>query len=255
MSLDTPTPAPATEPLVPQGPVALFLDFDGTLVDIAPTPRSVKVEASVRALLGELDAALGGALAIITGRRLDSLDEFLAPPVLAAAGLHGAQLRLSRAAAPVLLAPPLPDAAARLQARFANDPAMRVEDKGVAVALHFREAPERGAEAELALREAVQGLDVEIIAGKSVFEARPRGFDKGTALRRFMTEPAFAGRKPIFAGDDRTDEDGMAAALALGGSAIKIGTGRSIAPARLDDPAALHRWLEQVLAAQRSAAR
>jgi trehalose 6-phosphate phosphatase len=248
MSSDQPTP-PA--PVVPQGAVALFLDFDGTLVDIAPTPRSVKVEAALRGLLNELSVVLGGALAVVTGRRLDSLDEFLAPPVLSAAGLHGAQLRLSPTAAPVTAAPPLPKAAAALEARYGRDPAMRIEDKGVAVALHFRGAPQRAAEAEAALREAVAGLDVEIIAGKCVFEARPPGFDKGTALRAFMAEPAFAGRMPIFAGDDITDEDGMQAALALGGSAIKIGAGPSIAPTRLADPAALHVWLSKLLAVQR----
>jgi trehalose 6-phosphate phosphatase len=214
----------------------------------------VKVSAEVRHLLRDLDAALGGALAVVTGRRLDSLDEFLAPPVLAAAGLHGAQLRMVPTAAPVITAPLLPTAAAALEARYADDPAMRIEDKGIGVALHFREAPERGAEAELALREAVDGLDVEIIAGKCVFEARPRGFDKGTAVRAFMAEAPFAGRMPIFAGDDRTDEDGMAAALALGGSAIKIGSGNSIAPTRLDDPAALHDWLGRVLAAHNAGA-
>lgn len=249
-------PPPPTPPPIPQGAasrsLALFLDFDGTLVEIAATPRHVKVEAAVRDLLRELSAALGGALAIITGRRLDSLDEFLAPPVLPAAGLHGAQLRLTADAVPVIAAAPLPRAAANLEAKYANDPAMRVEDKGIAVALHFREAPERGAEAEAALKAAVAGLDVEIIAGKCVFEARPRGFDKGTALRAFMAEPAFAGRKPIFAGDDRTDEDGMRAALALGGDAIKIGEGDSLAPHRLADPAALHGWLAQVLAAVRT---
>jgi trehalose 6-phosphate phosphatase len=251
MSTVQPTPP---EPAVPQGAVALFLDFDGTLVDIAPTPRSVKVDAAVRELLGDLSAALGGALAVITGRRLDSLDEFLAPPILSAAGLHGAQLRLSPTATAVIAAPPLPRAAAMLEVRYSQDPSMRVEDKGIAVALHFREAPERAAEAEAALREAVAGLDVEIIAGKCVFEARPLGFDKGTALHAFMAEPAFAGRMPVFAGDDITDEDGMKAALALGGVAIKIGEGPSVAPTRLADPTALHGWLVKVLAAQRGGA-
>jgi trehalose 6-phosphate phosphatase len=249
MQEDTITP---TQPPIPQGAIALFLDFDGTLVEIAPTPRSVRIDASIRDLLHELSVALGGALAIVTGRRLDSLDEFLAPPVLPAAGLHGAELRLTADAAPVVAAPPLPHAAMMLEARFRGDPAMRIEDKGIAVALHYREAPERAVEAELALREAVDGLDVEIISGKCVFEARPHGFDKGTAVRAFMAEPAFAGRRPIFAGDDRTDEDGMRAALELGGSAIKIGSGRSIAPTRLEDPAGLHAWLAEVLAAQRT---
>lgn len=222
---------------------ALFLDFDGTLVELAERPSLVQVPQELPALLASVSAAVGEALAIITGRRLASVDALLTPMRFSGAGLHGSELRTDpREAAP----PPEPvlDNAARwLAARIDGDTQLWLEDKGAALALHYRGAPERAADAERLLKEAVDGLDVDIIAGKCIFEARPRGMHKGAALRALMQRPPFAGRRPVYIGDDTTDEDGIRAAQELGGLGIKVGGGGSDAAAWLENPAAVRAWL------------
>lgn len=236
-----PSPSPAD---------ALFLDFDGTLVELAERPSLVRVAPELPALLAAAAAAVGEALAIVSGRRLASIDELLAPMRFSGAGLHGAELRTDpRQAAP----PPasgLDGAAQWLAARLEDEPGLWLEDKGAAIALHYRGAPGRAAQAERLLREAVRGLDLELISGKDVFEARPRGVNKGEAVRSLMRQPPFAGRRPVYVGDDTTDEDGIAAAQALGGVGIKVGAGPSAAPWRLDDPAAVRAWLAGITAQQ-----
>ena len=225
---------------------ALFLDFDGTLVDLAERPSLVQVPQDLPALLASVSAAVGEALAIVSGRRLASIDALLAPMRFSGAGLHGAELRTD----PRETAPPqqstLDHAAQWLAARLEGDPALWLEDKGAALALHYRGAPERAADAECLLRDAVAGLDVEVIAGKCVFEARPRNVNKGQALRELMRLPPFAGRRPLYVGDDTTDEDGIRAAQALGGAGIKVGEGNSDAALRLENPAAVRAWLARI---------
>jgi trehalose 6-phosphate phosphatase len=222
---------------------AVFLDFDGTLVELAERPALVRVSPQLPALLGAAAASLDDALAIVSGRRLASIDELLAPMRFAAAGLHGAELRLDPREAAPPLQPALREAVRRLTARIDGDPVVWLEDKGQALALHYRGAPQRAGEVRRWLEQAVQGEDVELIAGHCVFEARPRGIHKGLAVRRLMQQPPFAGRRPVYVGDDRTDEDGIAAAQALGGIGIRVGPGDSAAEYRLDDPAAVHAWL------------
>ena len=222
---------------------ALFLDFDGTLVDLAERPSLVQVPQELPALLASVSAAVGEALALVTGRRLASIDELLAPMRFSGAGLHGAELRTDpRETAPQLQSR-LDHAAQWLAARIDGDTALWLEDKGAALALHFRGAPERAADAERLLRGAVEGLDVEVIAGKCVFEARPRNVNKGQALRALIRLPPFAGRRPLYVGDDTTDEDGIRAAQDLGGIGIKVGEGSSDAVFRLENPAAVRAWL------------
>lgn len=224
------------------GQHALFLDFDGTLVDLAGRPEDVRTDAALIPLLAGFQQRLDGALAILTGRRLESIDALLAPLRLPGAGLHGAQRR-ERTDGPLQELVGATGLAERLREQASRCPGLWVEDKGAALAIHYREAPELGPVALEMLRQAVGGANLEIVSGKCVHEARPHGLDKGLALRDFMARPPFAGRIPVFVGDDRTDEDAMLAAQSLGGCAIKVGPGASRADSRLVDPQAVRLWL------------
>ena len=234
------------QPPPPSPADALFLDFDGTLVELAERPDLVQVPAQLPALLAGIAATVGDALAIVSGRRLASIDQLLSPMRFSGAGLHGAELRTD----PRELAPPLQPvlngAAQWLAARIEGDAALWLEDKGAALALHYRGFPERAADAERLLLEAVAGLDVEVIAGKSLYEARPNHVNKGLALHLLMRQAPFAGRRPVYVGDDTTDEDGIRAAQALGGIGIKVGEGGSAAALRLENPAAVRAWLARI---------
>lgn len=224
------------------GQHALFLDFDGTLVELAERPDQVRPDPRLPAVLQACQHRLGGAVALLSGRRLESIEALLPTLRFAGAGLHGAQRReLPEGPTLDLVAPT--GVAGHLRARCAADTGLWVEDKGAAVALHYRDAPGLSARALELLRDAVQGMPLQIVSGKCVHEARPAGFDKGEALRGFMRQPPFLGRVPVFAGDDCTDEDAMRAAQELGGIAIKIGPGASCAGHRLVDPQALLLWL------------
>lgn len=223
---------------------ALFLDFDGTIVAFAQLPDGVVVEETVARLLAGLHTRLGGALAIVTGRTLAQLDAILGPPRYAAAGLHGHEWRLAtgpvhQSGKPVGIGRIL----AALRERFAADPRLLIEDKGAGVALHYRRAPGRAEACMAALREVATAPEFEILHGHFVIEARPRGIHKGAALKALIGHPPFAGRKPVFVGDDRTDEDGFRAALVMGGHGVKVGPEPSIARYRLASVEAVHAWL------------
>lgn len=224
------------------GQHALFLDFDGTLVDLAERPERVRPDPQLPELLRACQRRLGGALALLSGRRLESIDDLLPGLQLPGAGLHGAQRR-ERPGGPVTELAAATGLATGLRERSAAYPGLWVEDKGAALAIHYREAPELSVLALELLYDAVQGSGLRIVSGKCVHEARPPAFDKGQALREFMLRPPFAGRVPLFAGDDRTDEDAIRAAQQLGGAAIKVGPGPSGADHRLVDPQALLLWL------------
>lgn len=237
----------AAPPALPAD-AALLLDFDGTLVPIADRPTDVQVPAVLPLLLEGLQRRLGGALALVTGRALFDLDRMLWPLEPAGAGVHGAELR-RHAGGPItaLAASASAPLARTLQIRFGNDPRILVEDKQYAVALHYRLAPEREAECRRALQVALPD-DHEILAGKMVVEARPRGVSKRRAVLELMREAPFAGRRPVFVGDDRTDEDGFEAVRQAGGWAIRVGPGDSVADYALDDPDAVMAWLRRALA-------
>ncbi|MDF1486452.1 trehalose-phosphatase [Ramlibacter sp. H39-3-26] len=236
--------APAALPLL-DARYALFLDFDGTLVDIAPRPDAVRVPPGLAGALGALQAALGGALAIATGRPLADIDRFLAPLVLPAAGEHGALLRFADGRTENLAQPPdLGPALAAAQALVQAHPALLLERKQAGVALHYRHAPELEALCRAALLQAVQAMPgMALLEGKCVLEVKLRGIDKGRALQALMSTPPFAGRVPVFAGDDVTDESAIVAAQALGGAGIKVGAGASAAGWRCNDPQAVRAWL------------
>ena len=231
---------------------ALFLDVDGTLVAIEPTPEAVRVEPALRLLLERLAAANDGALALVSGRSLASIDAVFQPLRLPAAGLHGWERRrgdgtLAPTAEPTAILVPLRP---MLLAFAAARPGLRVEDKGGSLALHYRLAPHYAAVVCQRAREiAAAEPQLRLIEGRKVVEFVPRGSDKGAAIADFLAEPPFAGRMPVYAGDDTTDEDGFAAVNRLGGLSIKVanpetrGRHGSQARHRLPSIATLHAWL------------
>ncbi len=234
-------------PPVPDRP-ALFLDFDGTLVEIAAEPDKIVVADGLPRLFQSLLAQTGGALAVVSGRKVDDIDSFLAIPV-AAAGMHGLERRATPGAA--LSHSPPPDEIAELRARIEGWDGLTdgvvMEDKGAGLAVHYRAAPHLEATVKDKMKALVADLPaLHLIEGKMVVEAKGRGIDKGTSVRAFMAGPPFAGRTPVFIGDDVTDEDGMRAAHDLGGFGIKVGEGPSIARYRLPDVPAVHAYLTEV---------
>jgi trehalose 6-phosphate phosphatase len=228
---------------------ALFLDFDGTLVDIAPQPEAVVVPAGLVQLLAGLQQLLGGALAVVSGRPIQQIDGFLAPLRLPVAGEHGAERRDSAGQTTLLPALPLQRVEEAAQALAREYPALRVETKRGSVALHFRQAPELEALCVSTLQAAVDDSPgLALLAGKMVAEAKPGHIGKGKAIEAFLREPPFEGRRPIFVGDDVTDEAGFTAVQAAGGIGFKVGEGSTAASHRLPHPAMLRRELEQALA-------
>jgi trehalose 6-phosphate phosphatase len=224
---------------------ALFLDFDGTLVEIASHPQAVRIPPRLRYTLFALQQQLGGALALVSGRRLPDLDSFLAPLQLPSAVEHGALRRDAAgrmSSAPAVRIEPVLQAA---QALVAQHPALLLEQKNWGLSLHYRHAPELET---LCLREmrAAQAHSpgLVLMQGKYVIDLRPAGVSKGTAIAAFMGEAPFASRVPVFVGDDVTDEDGFEQVLRMGGQAIKVGSGPSRAGLRCDSVAHLSAWLE-----------
>jgi len=230
---------------------ALYLDIDGTIVEIAQSPEVVRVPEWLLALLGRLSLKLDGALAFVSGRTLASIDELFAPLKLPAIALHGAEVRSDdeHVIFAQALALELQRAQPPLLAALEGMRGVRLENKGSVLALHYRGAPERGRDvlklAELTLCEL--GPEFGLLVGKCVVEIRPRHLNKGTALSRLMEQPPFRGRIPIFAGDDSSDEDAFAVVNRLGGISVRVGApGPSAATYRLPDPDALRAWLCEI---------
>jgi trehalose 6-phosphate phosphatase len=231
---------------------ALFLDVDGTLLDIADHPDEVRTTPRLKLLLRRARIELGGAVALVSGRAIADLDRLFAPLQLPAAGLHGIERR--SADGTVHYRTGLEErlhAAKRDLMQFVESHAgLLLEDKGAALALHYRNAPDLGGEAEAAIRGAAQrtGDGFHVQAGKMVFELKPAGQDKGTAVVEFMDEQPFAGRVPVFVGDDVTDEDGFAAVNELGGESLRVGPAAdSAARYRIAGVEDLLSWLEHTL--------
>jgi len=232
-----------TPPRLPTD-AALFLDFDGTLVALAETPEAVHVPPALVPLLGDLHDLLGGALAVVSGRQIDVIDRLLAPLRLPAAGEHGVQRRDADGRMQEQRAPDLKavlDAANEL-ARVHEG--LLVERKHAAIALHYRRAPQLEAVCRGAMARVIDGQpQLELMHGKFVFEVKLAGINKGVAIDAFMHEAPFAGRVPVFAGDDTTDESGFSVVQPRGGVAIKVGAGPSQALHRLDSPREVLEWL------------
>jgi trehalose 6-phosphate phosphatase len=228
--------------------LALFLDLDGTLAPIAPTPDQAILDVRIRDLLPRLVRRLGGRVAIISGRTIANIDRILGTTIMAAAGVHGLERRTAsgvRMDAPVH--PEIPYARAECLRLAEAQPGLLVEDKGIGIALHYRVAPEAA--------DAVHGFGSRVAArtgltlqeGNMVVELRTPGADKGSAVSAFMAEPPFIGARPVFVGDDLTDEDAFAAAKAGGGFGIQVGPERQTAAThRLPDVEAVFAWLQAV---------
>jgi len=230
--------------------IAFFFDFDGTLADIADDPASVVLLSETRNALAELSRLSGGALAVISGRPLQQLDRFLHPLKFPLSGVHGLERR---------------DAAGRLHTtpfdstdlskmvneitRFADShEGLMAEAKPGSVALHYRRNPEMEADSVLlATRLASTVPGVTLMRGKMVVELRLGGRSKGDAVLDFMTEPPFEGRRPLYAGDDVTDEDAFHRVAAMNGITVKIGGGKTLARWRAADAAAFRRWLSRIV--------
>ena len=223
---------------------ALFLDFDGTLADLAPQPNAVRVSMGLVPTLAVLQRQLGGALAIITGRRGSDIDHFLEPLRLPMASEHGAQYRFSDGSSNGMAAPDLAPALRAVKQLISQHSGLLLEQKTSSLALHYRHAPQLEALCRNTLASAIKEMNgVEMLTGKYVFEVKPAGVNKGQAIAFFMSHAPFAGRMPLFAGDDVTDEAGFAAVQGLGGHGIKIGQGSSNAHYRCLSPASLRGWL------------
>jgi trehalose 6-phosphate phosphatase len=231
---------------------AILLDIDGTILDIAPTPRDVWVPPELRDTLARLQDLTGGALALVSGRLLNDIDLIFAPLKLAAVGGHGAELRPVPGTEPQKRAGSLSaDLKYRLAALAGMDPGILVEDKGYSLALHYRLAPEVGP----ALHAAVVGIcailppgAVEILPGKAVVEVKPARISKALAVGELMKHPPFRGRRPIFIGDDITDEPVFGVISQFGGLSFSVGRVVAGADGRFDRPEDVRAWLARILA-------
>lgn len=234
----------------PQTPtrICLFLDVDGSLIEIAARPEAVVVPPSLVADLEGASEALGGALALVSGRAIEQLDALFQPLRLRASGVHGAEMRFS----PDLGIHQLPGAAVPQPVRrdlagvLRDFPGTFVEDKRFSLAVHYRAVPAVGEALLIALR-ALVARQAEaaliLLPGHFVFELKRPGFDKGEAVRRFLVDPPFRGRTPVFVGDDVTDRPGFAAAIAAGGVAYGVGQPIPGTTGTFDSPSAVRDWL------------
>jgi trehalose 6-phosphate phosphatase len=247
-------PALPPPPSLSAAAIALFLDVDGTLVEIEREPGAVHVPERLCQILADLQGATDGALALVSGRALQQLDQLFSPLCLSAAGLHGLERRIR--CQDVIRAEPdeaiLEAARARLGSFAARHAGVMLEDKGLTLALHYRKAPEQQQAAAALVREVVatSAGGLMLLEGKMVFELKPPGCDKGHAIAAYMAEAPFAGRRPVFAGDDVTDAAGFAIVNQMGGVSIRIGADQRPTAAAYghEDVGAMQGWLVGLLA-------
>lgn len=227
---------------------ALFVDFDGTLVDIAPRPSAVRVDPRVPKLLIRLAERLGGAVSIVSGRPIIQVARYLQPYNGAMVGIYGLERRdaLGRMVTPV----PIPElrTARRALADFANaHPGVVLEDKGIALALHYRSNPRQRDACEAIADEVAYASNGRLVVapGKMVVEIHPSGATKGRAISEMLDQPPFRGRRPIYVGDDRPDEVAFDVVNQVEGISVFVGAGKeSVARYRLADVPAVIAWLE-----------
>jgi len=229
---------------------AILLDIDGTILDLASTPQQVWVPTGLRQTLARLDALTGGALALVSGRPLHDIDLIFSPLELAAIGGHGAELRALPNAQPVLRAKPLSAALKRQLAGIAElGPGILAEDKGYSLALHYRLAPERGDDVRAAV-DRICAIEppgtIDILPGKFVVEIKPAGIDKANAVCDLMNRAPFAGRNPIFIGDDTTDEPVFGIISQFGGLGFSVGRVAPDVNGHFDKPESVRAWLARI---------
>ena len=229
--------------------LAIFLDLDGTLVDIAGKPSGIALDEPLRGLLDRLQQRTNGALALISGRSIGDIDGHLRPLILPVAGQHGLERRdasgIHRAAGGRELLEPAREAIDRLLHRH---PDVFVEEKGLSLAVHYRNRPVLASWLHRSLRELVGEFPNQLALqrGKRVIEIKLAGADKGAAIAAFLDEPPFRGRRPVFIGDDSTDEHGFAIVNASHGISVKVGAGNTAARYRLPDVGAVVAWLSAI---------
>jgi trehalose 6-phosphate phosphatase len=249
----SPDTVPVPRSLVPHlDQIAVLLDIDGTLLDLAPTPREVWVPPGLTKTLTGLLARSSGALALVSGRSLNDIDLIFAPDQFPAVGGHGAEMRLSTDSEAVAThAPPMDKELKRRLAAIAKlSPGILLEDKGYSLALHYRLAPH----AEKAIYEAVSliradlpNAPIEVLPGKCVCEIKHSGFNKASGVLELMTHEPFKGRRPIFIGDDVTDESVFAIMPELNGLAFSVGRRAQGVAGHFDEPHDVRAWLAHLL--------
>src|SRR3982075_1665687 len=258
---EAPDAVPVPSSLVPHlSETAVLLDVDGTLLELAPTPREVWVPPGLAKTLNRLHRRTNGALALVSGRSLNDIDLIFAPDQFPGVGGHGAEMRVSAdsdSAAPH--APPLDKELKRRLAAIARlSPGILLEDKGYSLALHYRLAPH----AEKAIYEAVSliradlpNAPIEVLPGKCVCEIKHSGFNKATGVSELMTHEPFRGRRPIFIGDDVTDETVFAIIPDFGGFAFSVGRRAQGVADHFDEPRDVREWLARLLDNEKAAVR
>ena len=214
-------------PFIPENNIALFLDVDGTLLELAATPDDVKVPASLRNTLQLAAESVAGALALISGRSISALDHLFSPCIFPAAGKHGLERRDAHGnmSTPDIDSSMLDPMRSALHQLILEHRGLLLEDKGNALAFHYRRAPDCESMVRDVMSEVIKPVSDKFMLrpGKYVFEITPRGFTKRTAIEAFMREAPFAGRIPVFLGDDVTDEDGFEAVNELQGYSVRVG--------------------------------
>jgi trehalose 6-phosphate phosphatase len=235
--------------------LALLLDLDGTLIDIGPSPFEVNVSDDLRSSLTRLFELTGGALALVSGRPISDLDRLFAPLKLPAIGGHGAEMRMQggeQGGEIVRWANTLsPELRTRLAQAAALDPGIVVEDKGYSLALHYRKAPQQQ---DSLLRyiaaacAAFRGEAIEVMPGKAMFEIKRPGINKGEGVRKLMTKPPFAGRMPVFIGDDVTDESVFEVLPDMGGIGFSVSRHFAGLAGIFESPAQVRRALHRLAA-------
>jgi trehalose 6-phosphate phosphatase len=231
---------------------AILLDIDGSILDLAPSPRQVSVPPELRRTLLRLVEHTGGAVALVSGRAIADIDLIFAPLRLAAIGVHGAEMRISGDARVQTQTAPLSQALKRKLAATAEfAPGILLEDKGYSLALHYRLAPEKGPELVQAVAEICADAPeepVEILKGKLVVDVKPAGINKGTAVSELMRHAPFVGRQPIFIGDDTTDLPVFSIIPKFGGQAYSVGGIVADVDGHFDGPKSVRAWLARIAA-------
>src|SRR6478609_4774409 len=257
---DAPETVPVPRSLVPHlSETAILLDIDGTLLDLMPTPREVWVPPGLVKTLNRLMVRTNGALALVSGRSLNDIDLIFAPDQFPAVGGHGAEMRLDPDSESVAShAPPMDKELKRRLAAIAKlSPGILLEDKGYSLALHYRLAPH----AEKAIYEAVSliradlpNAPIEVMPGKCVCEIKPSGFNKASGVIELMAHDPFKGRRPIFIGDDVTDESVFAIMPDFGGLAFSVGRRAHGVAGHFEEPRDVREWLAHLLNDETTAA-
>jgi trehalose 6-phosphate phosphatase len=229
---------------------AVLLDVDGTLLDLADTPHSVAVPQRLKHALKALELQGGGATSFVSGRSMADLDRLFAPLRLAAVAGHGAELRARGGAAPQSYGAAIPSEFRQRLVEFgASHEGVIVEDKGYSIALHYRLVPQWGASvhaAVVAICADYPQCELDVLAGKFVVEVKPSGFNKGTGIRELMKSAPFRGRRPIFIGDDVTDEAAFAVLPEFGGLGFSVGRALPGVAGYFQTPSDVRAWLYRV---------